>query len=158
MTVHFLDLKIRSDKEKLTFLRDAYPAEESNISELIKEFQDLRHEHDALMADIKELKEWHNIHIIYRVAEDLNAVVIAFRGSIDKGFIMLLYIYIDKALMHHVENKGYFCSSQAPLVPVQNPFYCLWGGIHLVHLPILKLIHDDMWDLTSSLLSRYLLI
>lgn len=47
--------------------RDAYPAEESNISELIKEFQDLRHEHDALMADIKELKEWHNIHIIYRL-------------------------------------------------------------------------------------------
>ncbi|KAI5681117.1 hypothetical protein M9H77_02344 [Catharanthus roseus] len=48
-------------------LRDAYLAEDSNISELIKEFLYLRHEHDALMADIKELKEWHNIHSIYKI-------------------------------------------------------------------------------------------
>lgn len=58
---HWLkNIKRRNQKlHNLHQCRDAYPESDSDISELMKEFHDLRHEHNALMAEIKKLNEWH---------------------------------------------------------------------------------------------------
>lgn len=49
----------RRHQNPYSFQQTAYPTVDLDVSELRKEFEDTRTEHDALVAELKELKAWH---------------------------------------------------------------------------------------------------